>query len=201
MKRTSGIKRTKKGGKPIKKTYKRDKGGKGSGKGGALYKASHAERAYKLALLGLTDVEMATAFGVCEATIHNWKNRFPEFKDMLNKGKTEADAEVATSMYQAAKGYSHPDTKFVRIGKKGVRSIPVTKHYPPDGNLAKFWMKNRTRNNANQWKDITGQELSGPGGTPIDLNTQIDISGMSPEEVLKLVQLGLKIDNNQQKNE
>lgn len=45
----------------------------------SVYDPSMAEQARKLALLGLTDAEIAEFFGVTEQTINNWKDEHPAF--------------------------------------------------------------------------------------------------------------------------
>ena len=60
------------------------------------------EQVTKLCLLGATDEELANFFGVCKATINNWKTEYPEFLDSIKEGKENADAKVAKSLYQTA---------------------------------------------------------------------------------------------------
>jgi hypothetical protein len=61
---------------------------------------------FKLCLLGLKDDEIAASFDISPATLNNWKIRHPEFMESLKKGKEQADAEIANSLYHRAKGYS-----------------------------------------------------------------------------------------------
>lgn len=109
----------------------------------------HDVTAYKLALLGLTDKEIADIFDVEEKTINNWKKKYPDFLQSLKKGKTIADANVAKSFYHRACGYQHEEDKiFVHEGQPVV--VPTTKYYPPDTAACFIWLKNRK---ANAWKD------------------------------------------------
>src|ERR1041384_7074197 len=64
--------------------------------------AEHVRRVFELALLGLTDDELAEALGISERTLENWKLRHPEFLEALKRGKSLADAEVAHSLYRRA---------------------------------------------------------------------------------------------------
>ena len=110
------------------------------------YKEEYAEQAYKLCLLGATDKELADFFNVEEQTINNWKKdeegNETEFFESLKRGKHIADAEVANSLYQRAKGYEHPEDKiFNNDGEPLI--VPTTKHYPPDTGAAMAWLKNR----------------------------------------------------------
>ncbi|MFZ4539930.1 hypothetical protein [Propionivibrio sp.] len=113
------------------------------------YKPEFAERAYKLCLLGMTDSELANHFEVCESTIYEWKNGFPEFSESLTSGKEDADGNVARSLYQRATGYSHPDVS-VNVVNGEVILTNLTKHYPPETGAAKLWLINRQ---PRKWKD------------------------------------------------
>jgi len=68
------------------------------------YQPAYAEQGRKLALLGLTDNEMADFFGVSEQTVNNWKRAHPEFFESIKAGKIGADVAVADSLFRAAVG-------------------------------------------------------------------------------------------------
>lgn len=107
------------------------------------------EQAYKLALLGLTDKAMADIWGVCEATITNWKSECPEFLASLKKGKEEADQKIAEALYHRAKGYKRKETKvFCQNGE--IITHEYEEQMPPDTTAAIFWLKNRQ---SKQWRD------------------------------------------------
>ena len=106
------------------------------------YRDEFADQAKKLCLLGATDEELASFFEVSRATISTWKIQHPAFLDALKAGKELADATIADSLYQRAKGYSHPDVHISNY--QGVITVtPITKHYPPDPTSMIFWLKNR----------------------------------------------------------
>lgn len=114
-----------------------------------LFRDDHVEQAYKLCLLGATDAELADFFEVSEDTIYEWKKVRPEFSEALRRGKAEADAEVAASLYKRAIGYSHPDTHVSNY--QGIITLTeLTKHYPPETGAAFLWLKNRQ---PHKWKD------------------------------------------------
>lgn len=127
-----------------------------------LYREDHPERARKLALLGMTDAEIAEIFGIDEATLHRWKDAHPEFCESINAGKAPADAEVAASLYERARGYSHPDVHVALFEGKAVIT-PLVKHYPPDTNAASLWLRNRQ---SARWRER--QELTGADGAPLN---------------------------------
>ena len=121
------------------------------------YKKEYSEQVIKLCKLGATDKELADFFNVCEATINNWKIKEPEFLESIKKGKEIADAEIAESLYNRAKGYSHKEDKIFNDNGKPL-IVPTIKHYHPDTTAVIFWLKNRKPNN---WRDKTEQEHTG----------------------------------------
>ena len=58
-----------------------------------LYRAEYAEKAYKVCLLGATDVDLASFFKVSKATINNWKRDHPEFLDSIRRGNSRPDLD------------------------------------------------------------------------------------------------------------
>lgn len=120
------------------------------------YKEEYVKQALKLAILGATDKEMADFFEVSESTLNLWKLNHPEFSESLKKGKIEADANVATSLYKRAIGYSHKDTKILKKSDDTPLKVDTTKYYPPDSTAAIFWLKNRQPDKFRDTKVIQG---------------------------------------------
>ena len=128
----------------------------GSGGRPTSYKEEHNKTAYQLALLGLTDAEMAKVFGVDERTINNWKIVHPKFFQSIKEGKEIADAKVVSSLYQRAVGYEHPEEKvFCYEGE--VVTHQQTKHYAPDTGACMAWLKNRQ---PSKWRDKQDVEVT-----------------------------------------
>lgn len=121
------------------------------------YQPEFAAQAAKLCKLGATDRELADFFGVCEATINNWKAEFPEFLESLKIGKEAADNRVEQSLYRRALGYSHDAVKILQAGGEVVNA-PYVEHYPPDTTACIFWLKNRK---PADWRDKVETEHSG----------------------------------------
>lgn len=130
-----------------------------------LYKPEYCEQAFKLCLLGADDKRIANFFNIQESTLNNWKNKYPKFMESLKEGKELADAEIASSLYHRAKGYSCKDTKFATHEGKITDSQEYTKHYPPDTTAAIFWLKNRQKK---EWRDKQDVEHSGS----VDINAK-----------------------------
>lgn len=133
------------------------------------YKEEYNEQVYKLCLLGATDKQIADFFEVDEATINRWKIGEPKFCESLKRGKQEADAVIAESLFHRARGYSHPEDKVFNNGGAEM-IVPTTKHYPPDTTAAIFWLKNRQKE---QWRDKQD----------IDVTRKTKIEDMTDEEL------------------
>ena len=132
------------------------------------YKAEYAEQAYKLALLGCTDREMAEFFDVSEKTLIAWRSKFPKFLQSTRRGKIKADAEVSKSLYERALGYSHGATKFFNHDGR-IITEDYTEHYPPDTAAASLWLRNRQ---PEKWRDKPSVEVTVNNEVTVDTTKQ-----------------------------
>lgn len=147
------------------------------------YDEKFNEQVYKLCLLGATDKEMADFFQIDEATFHRWKHDYPQFCDSLTRGKMSADADVAKSLYQRARGYEHKETITATFQGKITDTMDVIKHYPPDTPAATLWLKNRQ---PNKWRDKVETEITGPNGGPIEL---ANVTNLEIDDLLRLEEI------------
>lgn len=106
------------------------------------YRPEYVEQAAKLCLLGATDKQMADFFEVSEVTFNAWKKEHPDFLKSLKENKEIADAQVASSLFNRALGYSHNEDD-IRAVNGEIVITPTIKHYPPDTTACIFWLKNR----------------------------------------------------------
>lgn len=139
---------------PAPKGNQYGKGNKGGGRK-TRYRVEYAQVAHRLALLGATDEEIGSAFGVTERTINTWKHRHKAFASALQDGKLAADARVAERLYERALGYSHPEEKLFQHEGKIIRAETV-RHYPPDTQAASLWLRNRQ---PEKWRDKQVHEV------------------------------------------
>ena len=124
-----------------------------------LYKPEYAEQVFKFCLLGATDEEISDFFGVSVATINNWKREYPDFLASIQRGKLQADAEIAHSLYNRAKGFEVEIEK--EVGKGDDKRIVKRKmRVEADVTAVQFWMKNRQ---PKKWRDTKQMEVGGPG--------------------------------------
>ena len=108
------------------------------------YKDDYPDQVERLALLGLTDEEMAKFFDIAVSTFNKWKKDYPEFSESIKKGKQFADAKVAESLFKRACGYSHPAVKIMQYEGVPVE-VEYTEQYPPDTTACLAWLHNRQR--------------------------------------------------------
>lgn len=114
-------------------------------------------RIKKLVMLGATEEEVADFFGICPATVANYKNEHPEFLEALKEGKAMSDAQVEKSLFQRATGYSHPEEKIFCSEGEIIKEDTV-KHYPPDTTACIFWLKNRKPKEWREKLDLGGAD-------------------------------------------
>ncbi len=129
------------------------------------YRPEYCKIAAEMALAGSTDEEIASALGVNASTIWRWKGRHEAFCKALQWGKDNCDERVERSLYARAVGYTYDAVKIFQYEGSPV-IVSHKEHVPPDVGAAKHWLSNRKRN---EWADVTRQEISGPGGAPIEV--------------------------------
>lgn len=116
----------------------------------SLYDPAMNDQAHKLALLGMTDEEMATFFGVTPQTFYNWQKEHIAFFEAVQSGKVVADAEVAHSLYRKSVGITY-EVERLRKNAEGLAEKVTLKVYePPDTGAMKLWLTNRRRKD---WAD------------------------------------------------
>lgn len=138
------------------------------------YHGDYPQQTRKLCMLGYTDAQLASFFGVAERTWNRWKKSHPDLKKAMTAGKAVADSDVAESLYKRATGYSHPDTD-IRVIDGQIVTTELVKHYPPDTVACIFWLKNRQRE---LWRD----KQDTPGN---DQTTETSVG-----EILELIRKG-----------
>lgn len=142
-----------------------------------------ATKAYKLALKGFTDLEIADLLDVAESTIYEWKIKHKDFSEALSMWKETANNQIERSYFELARGYKCVETKVFfnkdacyvdKDGKPRPReegepdprivAIDVIKCYPPSEKAGSRWMFNRDPKN---WKPDTKLEIESNGGITV----------------------------------
>lgn len=148
----------------------------------SLYQEEYANQALKLCLLGATDKELAEFFSVSEQTLNKWKKDFPEFLESLKKGKSIADANVASKLYNRAIGYDYEEKHYET--KQPKKDVPpelieakrIKKHVPADTTAAIFWLKNRQ---PEKWRDRKEVDAN--------VNLSDELESMTDEQLIAVI--------------
>ena len=114
---------------------------------------------------GLTDEQIAGNIGISASTFYDWKNRFPEFSEVLKRSKDVVDRMVENALLKSALGYTYTETtQEYRVNKETgelalVSQKAITKDVAPNTTALIFWMKNRK---PAEWRDKQSLEVSVP---------------------------------------
>ena len=99
-----------------------------------------------LAMLGMTDKQLADHLDVSARTIDNWK-KDERFNAVLKKGKLVADNEMIRSLYKSGLGFEYTEIKKEGADIGSIEQISkvtkTTKYFPPVPASMIFWLKNR----------------------------------------------------------
>jgi hypothetical protein len=143
---------------------------------------SMIERGFRLALLGLKDVDIAMGLGITTSTYYDWLEKRKRFSEAIRKGKIDADVAVAASLYKRATGFEIPEEKLFQFEGLVIRA-DTKKYYPPDTKAAEIWLRNRR---PKEWRNVQNHEIAGKDGGPIQ-TTYIDPSKISDQALEEIM--------------
>ena len=155
----------------------------------------------RLAMLGMSNKEIAMAIGKPVATLDYWIAQYQAVKEAIHNGRVIAVAEVAAALHKKAVGYSHPGTH-ICVVKGEVVETQITKFYPPDTAACVFILKNKTRNQAEPWSDSVQHQLTVTKQLQLTDDTEFNRiinDEMSIEELKALQKLGVLTNFTQDK--
>lgn len=110
---------------------------------GSQYRQGFEPAAAKLALLGFSQADIAAHFSVTPEQLAEWMQAHHALFDAIHKGSALADAEIAHALHRAATGYDQEEQHIGTDEQGKPSAITITKHYPPDAELARWWQENR----------------------------------------------------------
>lgn len=103
--------------------------------------------------------------GIVLSTLCVYKNKFPEIKEALKRGKAPVDIEVENALLKRALGYEYEEvtTEIFSTPDGGERKhIKKTKkQVPPDTTAQIFWLKNRRPDVWRDKREITQAPANG----------------------------------------
>lgn len=108
---------------------------------------------------GSLEKDIAAKLNVSVSTFEVYKNKYPELRDALKKGKEIIDFEVENSLYKKCIGsYAQEDRAFKckeiyyddegrRCEREEVKTVKVDVFIPPDTTAIAIWLNNRKPQN------------------------------------------------------
>lgn len=112
-----------------------------------------------LAEYGLTNEQIANILNIHTETLKTFKDKNKKLFDVLNEGKSIADAQVQASLFKRANGYHYTDTAFDKDGKE---TSHTTRYEAPNTAACIYWLNNRQREKWNNQQYIPIPENSFP---------------------------------------
>jgi hypothetical protein len=112
---------------------------------------------HRFCLLGATNEELPKFLEISPEEFQIFCATDKKFRETLLKGREEADARVAKSLYRKALGFSRTEKKDVVVGDE-VRTLIQEKYYPPSDASISLWLRNRQKN---RWRDKTDVDIQG----------------------------------------
>jgi len=132
-------------------------------------------QATKLAMLGLSDGEIAKVWGVEIGTLGKWKNSKEGLYDALCQGRAQALGEVAASLFKAAIGYEYDDVAVTSFQGE-VTVTPIKKYKGPNPWACAKILAVKDRMN---WSEVQRSESV---HTNINI-AKLDLTSMTPEQL------------------
>ena len=117
------------------------------------YNKKMLAKAKKEAEKGLSEQQIANNLGIHVSTLCDWKNKFPEFSEVIMAAKDRADEIIENSMYAHARGMelTEEHTHLRKEGDREVKEIKkIKKQIAPDTKAGIFWLTNRKKK---KWVD------------------------------------------------
>ena len=120
------------------------------------------EQIEKWARLGLSDRQIAKNMGIGRSTFYEWKKKYKDISDTLDKGKAIVNEEVENALLKKALGFKYKEQQAIKIKdiyydekgrkcqKEDVKIVEVEKEVRADTVAIKVWLVNRERD---RWSD------------------------------------------------
>ena len=151
------------------------------------YKPEYARQAEFLCQRGAIISELAEIFGVSTTAIYNWKLKYKEFGEAIDRGAHEAfDPRVERSLAEQAIGYYVDEEEAHVVGPqddKYVEKVTVRKYVKPNVAAAIFFLKNRM---PEKYRDVQKLEVENK-----ELPSSQDLKARFVQTIQGLIEEGL----------
>ena len=123
---------------------------------------SGLEKLENWAKAGLSDRQIAKNMGIGRSTLYEWKKKYQDISDTLERGKSIVNEEVENALLRKALGYTYTEQVAIKVKniyydernnkcqKEEVVVMDVEKEVSADVTAIKFWLINRDRD---RWSD------------------------------------------------
>jgi hypothetical protein len=135
----------------------------------------YIQQATQLAKLGLSDVQIATVWGVTPDCLTKWKNNKPGFYEALQQGRIMSLGEVAESIFKIANGFYYEEE--TAVGYQGKVEIVTLKKYAKPNAYA--CVKILAVKDKEHWSEVQRSESV---HTNINI-AKLDLTSMTPEQL------------------
>jgi len=137
------------------------------------YKDTFPILAEKYALEGMIDEEIAKKLGISIGTFYEYRNKYPEFSESIDKGKIPTDDKVEDALLKRCLGFEYEETQVEYIpgkaeaeGEEPGPAIPVNikrtkKTVLGSVRAEEFWLQNRR---PEKWRNLKDVKISGTIG-------------------------------------
>lgn len=115
---------------------------------------------------GLTNEQVAENLGISVQSFDNYRKRYDEFANAIDKGREETDIHVENALVKRALGYSYkevtrerkqvPNPETGEMEYKLVVTKSVTKHVVPDVGAQQYYLEHRS---PKRWERVPQQYL------------------------------------------
>lgn len=114
-------------------------------------KKEKLEQIAEWVMSGLSMKQVAEKIGISRKQLYEWKDKYSDIRDTLNKSMEVADNEVENALYKKCLGYKET-VKEIRVDKDGKQQPAMVReiYIQPDVTAIKFWLANRQKD---KWRE------------------------------------------------
>ncbi len=120
---------------------------------------------------GYTLQDIANRIGISLSALTVWRNKYPEIRDALRKGKEIIDYKVENALLKSALGYRTKEVKVTTTMRKGVVTETIkevtSKDQAPSVQACQVWLYNRCKD---KWRKNNDNLIELEEDTTIEIN-------------------------------
>lgn len=98
---------------------------------------------------GATEHEISTALGISEASLNEYKKKYPELIEALRTGRQHVVLQIKAALYKRACGFEYEERRGIKKGNQIISTEVFKRYCPPDTTAAAMLL----RNYCEDWRD------------------------------------------------